>query len=82
LTRAQVRLAAKLAEADEPEAQQVRHVFCFAPVTALPDHWTHSVRGSGEDAAMVFDYYWLAVESAPKLAGSQERYLHLLEPPA
>ena len=55
LTRARVRLVAELAVADEPEVQQVCHVFHLAPVTALPDRWSYTVRGSGEDAEMVFD---------------------------
>lgn len=82
LTRAQVRLVAKLAVAGAPEVQPVRHVFHFAPVTALPGRWSHTVRGSGEDAEMVFDFYWLAIGPGLKLAGGQERFLHRLEAPA
>ena len=75
-TRA-VRLARKLAEAPEPEWQQVRHVYLFEPLSPLPERWTHVVSGKGEDSGMAFDYYWLPVTPALKLAGAQERFLHL-----
>lgn len=72
-----VRLARKLAEAPEPEWQQVRHVYLFEPLSPLPERWTHVVSGKGEDSGMAFDYYWLPVTPALKLAGAQERFLRL-----
>ncbi len=79
LTSVQVRLVRKLAEAFEPEWQIVqRHVYLFAPVTTLPERWSHSVAGAGEDRGMVFDYDWLPVTAAQqRLAGGQGRFFHL-----
>ena len=77
LTRAQVRLVRKLAEAVEPEWDQNRHAFLFTPVVNLPQRWSHRVAGAGEDQGMVFDYDWLPVSDAARLAGGQGRFLHL-----
>lgn len=77
LTRAQVRLVRKLAEADEPEWAQRRHVFQFEPTSALPERWSHTVGGAGEDQGMVLDYDWLPVIAAERLAGGQGRFLQL-----
>jgi 8-oxo-dGTP pyrophosphatase MutT (NUDIX family) len=77
LTAAQARLVRKLAEALEPEQEQNRHAYWFAPVTALPDHWAHCVAGAGEDRGMRFDYFWLPVSAGAQLAGGQGRFLHL-----
>jgi 8-oxo-dGTP diphosphatase len=75
---AQVRLVGKLAEAYETAHDQQRHVFVLAPVSALPDRWTHNVRGSGDDEGMVFEYFWLALTPTLKLTGDQGRFLHLI----
>jgi 8-oxo-dGTP pyrophosphatase MutT (NUDIX family) len=77
LTRAQVRLVRKLAEAEEPEWDQKRHVYLFVPVTPLPDRWTHTVAGAGGDQGLVFAYDWMPVAAAQRLAGGQGRFLHL-----
>ena len=76
----QVRLMTKVAEADEaaPGEAQHRHVFAFEPASPLPDRWAHTVRGGGEDAGLVFECFWLPVTAGLKLAGGQERYLHLV----
>jgi ADP-ribose pyrophosphatase YjhB (NUDIX family) len=79
LSPAQVTLVRKLAEAHEPHLDQQRHVFHLAPAAALPAHWSHTVRGSGEDAGMVFEVEWVALQPGLTLAGAQERFLHLLE---
>lgn len=79
LTARQVRVVRKLAEAYEAGFDQQRHVFELEPLTALPDRWTHTVRGPGDDAGLVFDYYWIALAPALKLAGTQARFLHLLQ---
>lgn len=79
LGHAHVRLEGKLAEAYEPSFDQQRHVFAFTPVTALPDRWSHVVRGAGEDAGMVFECYWVAIQPGLRLAGGQERYLDRLK---
>lgn len=78
LTSAQVQLVRKLAEAEEPEWEQNRHVYLFAPVVDLPERWRHTVAGAGEDQGMVFDYDWLPVTAAARLAGGQGRFLQLV----
>jgi ADP-ribose pyrophosphatase YjhB (NUDIX family) len=72
-----VRLARKLAQVYEAENDWVRHMYLFEPREALPEGWRHAVSGEGEDAGMVFDYYWLPATPALRLAGAQERYLRL-----
>jgi 8-oxo-dGTP pyrophosphatase MutT (NUDIX family) len=79
LGAAQVRLVGKLAGAYEPGLDQPRHVFELAPTSALPDRWTHVVRGGGEDTGLVFDYYWMEMQPGLRLAGAQERFLDLLQ---
>ena len=74
----QVRLVIKLAEADEPAHNQSRHVFAFEPASPLPDRWAHTVRGAGEDAGLVFEFYWVPLTPGLTLAGGQERFLPLL----
>jgi 8-oxo-dGTP pyrophosphatase MutT (NUDIX family) len=77
LTPAQVRVVRKLAEAYEIASDQQRHVFELAPLTALRDRWTHTVRGAGEDQGLVFQYYWVPLTPALELAGDQHRFLTL-----
>ena len=79
LGAAQVVVKRKLAEAYEPAIDQQRHVFELAPITDLPDRWAHTVRGAGEDAGLVFEYYWVAIEPGLRLAGEQQRFLDRLE---
>jgi 8-oxo-dGTP diphosphatase len=73
-------LMAKVTKADEPAADQIqrRHVFAFEPASPLPDRWNHSVRGAGEDAGLVFEFYWAPISPGLTLAGGQERFLHQL----
>jgi ADP-ribose pyrophosphatase YjhB (NUDIX family) len=73
----QVRLARKLAEAHETDNDWLRHVYLLEPRAALPERWRHTVTGEGEDAGMVFEFYWLPATPALRLAGAQERYLRL-----
>ncbi len=78
LTAAQVQLVRKLAKEVEPEMGPNRHAYLFAAITALPDHWAHSVTGGAEDRGMRFDYYWLPITTAAeRLTGGQGRFLHL-----
>lgn len=78
LTGAQVRLVHPLAEEVEAEWAQNRHAFLFAPAAGLPDRWTHTVAGAGEDQGLMFDFYWLPVSAAARLAGGQGRFIHLV----
>jgi|GEM_PF-500113 len=53
-----------------------RHVFLLSAPGDLPDTWTHSVTGPGEDRGMPFRYFWLPPEEAlARLAGEQGAYL-------
>jgi hypothetical protein len=72
----------KLGAYFEADLDQQRHVFALELVTALPDRWTHTVHGAGEDEGLVFEYYWLPLTPTLKLAGGQERLLHLTGGPA
>ena len=69
----------QVAEAYEAEYDQQRHVFHFVPASALPDRWSHTVRGQGQDAGLVFEFYWVPVQPGLRLAGAQERFLHHVE---
>lgn len=40
-----------------------RHIFIFDGVD-LPENWTHTVTGQGEDEHLEFKYYWLPVSIA------------------
>ncbi len=75
LAPAQLRLLRKLGEYHQPDFDQQRHVFVLEPATALPDRWSHTVKGTGEDQGLVFDYYWVALAPDLKLAGGQNRWL-------
>jgi 8-oxo-dGTP pyrophosphatase MutT (NUDIX family) len=72
-----VKLIRKVAEFPEPEFQQQRHVYRFEPTRPLPETWSHTVRGAGEDEGMVFNFYWLPAAPAPTLAGTQAHWLPL-----
>ncbi len=78
LQPAQVRVVKKLAEHVEAELNQLRHIYHVAPVGELPERWSHTVLGNGGDGGMVFEFYWVAPSAELKLAGGQERFLHLL----
>jgi 8-oxo-dGTP pyrophosphatase MutT (NUDIX family) len=82
LSPAQVAVVGKLADAHEPGLNEQRHVFHCAPTGPLPDRWSHTVRGAGDDAGLVFDFCWVALQPGLTLAGAQARFLHLLEPAA
>ncbi len=47
---------------DRPEVN-FRHYFSYHSEN-LPDSWSHVVKSSGEDNAMVFDFFWLPIERA------------------
>jgi 8-oxo-dGTP pyrophosphatase MutT (NUDIX family) len=72
-----VHLVQKLTDFPEPQWQQHRHVFLFRPLVPLPDTWSHTVHGHGEDEGMVFNFYWLPATPQLVLAGEQHRLLGL-----
>jgi 8-oxo-dGTP pyrophosphatase MutT (NUDIX family) len=73
-----LRLARKLAEQEETEWGQIRHVFHLIAPNGTPDRWTHVVHGKGEDAGMVFEYGWIDLSRGVELAGEQRKWLDLL----
>ncbi|MDX6401275.1 MAG: hypothetical protein QOF27_1881 [Gaiellaceae bacterium] len=42
------------------------------------DTWEHEVSGAGDDAGLVFSCHFVPRTPAPKLAGNQGEFLHLL----
>ena len=71
----QVELVGKVAEALEPDWDQVRHVYLTRATAELPERWTTQVGGEGEDRGMRFNYYWIDLEPGLTLAGNQHRWL-------
>ena len=70
-----VALVCKLAEAPEPEWDQMRHVYLLKDVGGLPNDWVTVVTGDGEDQGMVFEYCWVDIVPGLQLAGGQHRWL-------
>jgi 8-oxo-dGTP pyrophosphatase MutT (NUDIX family) len=77
LAAGEVRLVRKLTDFPEPAFNQHRHVYIFEPAGSLPAAWSHTVHSTGEDAGMVFNYYWLPATPELKLAGNQHHALAL-----
>jgi hypothetical protein len=73
-----VQLVRKLAEHEEVEWGNIRHVFYLIAPNGAPDRWTHTVHGQGEDAGMVFEYRWVDLSENVELAGAQHKWLGLL----
>ena len=79
----QVALVSKLAEAPEPERNQLRHVYLLQAVAELPEAWTMVVGGDGEDHGMSFNFYGVDIAPGLELAGGQHRWLpDVFEPEA
>jgi len=75
---ADVQLVRKLAKQAKPQWGQTRHVFQIAAPDDLPDRWTHTVRGRGEDTGLAFEYRWADLDAGVELAGEQGQWLHLI----
>jgi ADP-ribose pyrophosphatase YjhB (NUDIX family) len=75
LRPAQLRLVRKVAEVDEPDFDQRRHIFHLEAASDLPEAWTHTVGGHGEDSGMIFLYRWAGLDV--ELAGGQHRFLNV-----
>ena len=73
-----VQLVRKLAEHEEVEWDNIRHVFYLIAPNGAPDTWTHTVHGQGKDAGMVFEYRWVDLSENFELAGAQHKWLGLL----
>ncbi len=78
LAASDVRLIRKLAESEEVEWSNLRHVFHLTLVNSKPDSWAHIVHGEGEDADMVFNYYWVDLAAGAPLLGGQGKWLNLI----
>ena len=76
-----VALVCKLAEAPEPEWDQMRHVYLLKDVGGLPNDWVTVVAGYGEDQGLVFEYYWVDLVPGLQLAGGQHRWLAQISEP-
>jgi ADP-ribose pyrophosphatase YjhB (NUDIX family) len=71
-------LIRKLAVHESAEWNTVRHVFHLTVPGDVPDSWSHTVRGKGEDEGMIFDYRWTALTPQLELAGNQHTWLDLI----
>lgn len=63
------------------DRHEIHHRNVFHIHLAMPsrDEWTHVVSGDGEDRKMVFQFYWLEIETAQQiLAADQGSSLPLL----
>lgn len=75
LKAGQLRLVRKLAEFESQEWQTVRHVYHLTALDELPEAWTHSVHGAGDDNGLVFIYRWETLPLKIELSGAQGRWL-------
>lgn len=70
-----LRIIRKLAEAVFPECGNLRHVFHVEVLGQVSDRWIHTVRGSGEDSGMEFEYSLVPLDATLHLSGDQGRWL-------
>jgi 8-oxo-dGTP diphosphatase len=64
LTADQLTLAGQVASHSHPdwgEAGIVEHIYHLT-ADDLPNVWSHTVQGEGEDIGFVFNYYWLPLQ--------------------
>jgi 8-oxo-dGTP pyrophosphatase MutT (NUDIX family) len=72
-----VRLIRKLGIRDLPAANPAKQQhYYLLEASDLPDHWQHTVQGSGLDFGMVFLYHWVLAEQAFALDESQSAFLN------
>lgn len=52
-------------EHEQPEQQRIaqRHFYLLKADSDIADSWEHEVAGKGEDAGMIFSYFWVRAES-------------------
>ncbi|MES2766859.1 MAG: NUDIX domain-containing protein [Bacteroidota bacterium] len=52
-------------EHEQPEQQRIvqRHFYLLKAKDSIADNWAHEVHGAGEDAGMIFSYFWVRAES-------------------
>jgi ADP-ribose pyrophosphatase YjhB (NUDIX family) len=68
---------------DQPDGPpHERHFFELAAPAQTPDAWEHIVTGAGDDAGLVFCYFWARSAAEAGLWPGYGDYLHLvLSPP-
>ncbi len=52
------------------------HPFVLRAPSSMPDAWQHVVEGTGEDARLRFDYFWIRPDSAFRLGPRIDRFLN------
>jgi 8-oxo-dGTP pyrophosphatase MutT (NUDIX family) len=52
------------------------HPFVLRAPVSTPDTWTHLVEGTGEDARLRFDYFWVRPTAAFRLGPRIDRFLN------
>lgn len=65
LTPGQLNLVGRIASHQHPDwgaAGIVEHLYHLT-AGDLPEAWSYTVQGGGEDIGMVFNYYWLPLET-------------------
>ncbi len=54
---------------DWEDGSEEWHIFAARVNSDLPDVWEHTVTGAGDDGGKIFRYFWLPLNSHPRLAG-------------
>jgi ADP-ribose pyrophosphatase YjhB (NUDIX family) len=49
-----------------------RHVFHLKAKGETSERWEYKVNSEGEDAGLIFSYYWVPIQAIPKLAANQD----------
>ncbi|MGG0462588.1 NUDIX hydrolase [Priestia aryabhattai] len=55
-----------------------RHVFHLEVQEETAERWEYKVNSEGEDAGLIFFYYWVPVGAVPKLAANQDDSINQL----
>ncbi len=55
-----------------------RHVFHLEVKEETSEQWEHKVNSEGEDAGLIFSYYWVPIGAVPKLAANQDDSINQL----
>jgi 8-oxo-dGTP diphosphatase len=55
-----------------------RHVFHLEVQEETAERWEYKVNSEGEDAGLIFFYYWVPVGAVPKLAANQDDCINQL----
>ncbi|MGG2089202.1 hypothetical protein ABFY59_19690 [Priestia aryabhattai] len=55
-----------------------RHVFHLEIKEKTAERWEYKVNSKGEDAGLIFFYYWVPVGAVPKLAANQDDCINQL----